>query len=189
MLARRDLYKRALIISRLFVRDIDVNESVRSGFERLLACGRSTRDRDALRCRLFDKAKEQMEAKRVKEETKDLRKRFVPAHVLLDIPVAPIVEETKAVMVAVSSESSSEDRTYVPLGDVFPIEKSVDAYNAIKWRGHVFAIDEAVPYVNRAALSILSAAPYNLRFTAQATELCKIGEGPISGNTTALFPP
>ena len=57
------------------------------------------------------------------------------------------------------------------------MEKWVDAYNAIKWRGHVFAIEEAVPFVNKAALQILSSPPYHLRFTSQATDLCKIRDG------------
>ena len=60
------------------------------------------------------------------------------------------------------------------LGEVFPIEKWVDSYNAIKWRGHVFSLEEAGFYVNRAAKKILSQAPFFLSFTNQATELCKI---------------
>jgi hypothetical protein len=38
MLTRRELYKRALVISRLFIPDIDSNGQAKSGFERLLSC-------------------------------------------------------------------------------------------------------------------------------------------------------
>ena len=77
-------------------------------------------------------------------------------------------------MIPVSPSPSSGHAQHVPLRDIFPIAKWVDSYNAIKWRGHVFALEEAVPFVNAAALEILSAPPYHLRFTSEATELCKI---------------
>jgi len=189
MLARRELYKRALVMSRLFLPRIDTDERVNGGFERLLACARSTPERNALREEIFRKALEVMKLKRFSEETTALRKRFKPSHVLVDIPRSPTVEETGAVMVRVSSERSEQDEVYVPLTDMFPIEKWVDAYNAIKWRGHVFTIEEAVPFVNRAALDVLSAPPYYLEFTSQATELCKIPDA-LHGTTSRheLFP-
>ena len=174
MLARRDLYKRALIISRLFLPDIDTVDDVKFGFERLLACGRNRADRDALRLRIFEQAKKLMESKPYKDKTKELHRRFSVRDVLVDVPMSPTVEETVAVMIPVSSEGAAQEEKYVPLGEVFPIEKWVDAYNAIKWRGHVFACEEAVRFVNKAARDILSAPPYYLRFTNQATDLCKI---------------
>jgi len=175
MLMRRDLYKRALVISRLFIPDIDVNEKAKSGFERLLSYGTDSAGRDTLRKQIYDRAITRMKSKRYNEETKDWRKGFMLQHILVDIPRSPTVEETEAVMVPISSQSHGHDPKFVPLSDIFPIEKWVDAYNAIKWRGHVFAIEEAVPFVNEAALEILGAPPYNLEFSGQATELCKIG--------------
>ena len=177
MLTRRDLYKRALIISRLFVRDIDTDQEAKSGFEKLLACGTNGSERDALCGRIVERTKELMSSRECREATRDLRKRLSVGDVLIDIPKSPTVEETHAVMIPMSSGAHSADEKFVPLSEVFPIEKWVDAYNAIKWRGHVFAIEEAAPFVNKAALDILSAAPYHLRFTSQATELCKIPDG------------
>ena len=184
MLTRRDLYKRALVISRLFIPDIDskVNVNAKSGFERLLSYGTDSAGRDNLRKQIYDRAITRMKSKPHKEETKELCKTFVPQHILIDVPRSPTVEETVAVMVPISSDSHGQDQEYVPLSDIFPIEKWVDAYNAIKWRGHVFTIEEAVPFVNEAAIQILGAPPYNLAFSAQATELCKIGRSTLSAS-------
>jgi HD superfamily phosphohydrolase len=180
MLMRRELYKRALIISRLFVLGVDTEPQVKSGFDALIGCGESTADRDSLRQKLADEALRLMSLKHHKGKTEKLRKMFGVRHVLLDIPKSPTVEETEAVMIPVSSEVGAPDAQYIPLIDVFPIGKWVDAYNAIKWRGHVFTIEEAVPYVNAAALNVLSGPPYHLQFTCQATDLCKI-YGAIEG--------
>jgi len=123
MLTRRDLYKRALIISRLFLPDIDRDEEAKSGFERLLACGTNRSDRDALRDKIVERAKELMSFKAHKEATKELRRRFSALSVLIDIPRSPTVEETHAVMIPVSSERRAADERVVPLSEVFPIEK------------------------------------------------------------------
>ena len=179
MLARRDLYKRALVISRLFVPDIDSNDHAKSGFERLLACGTNETDHETLRQQIFQKTQAIMGTKPYKENAKELLRTFKIHHLLLDIPRSPTVEETHAVMVPVSSGANRRDTKFVPLSDIFPIEKWVDAYNAIKWRGHVFSIDEAVPFVNAGAREVLSKAPYHLNFSDEATQLCKI-PNPIS---------
>lgn len=190
MLMRRELYKRALIISRLFLVNVDTDSQVKSGFDSLIGCGESTADRDALRQKLAEEACKMMALRHHKEKTRELRKRFDVRHVLLDIPKSPTVEETEAVMIPVCSEGGYPDAQFVPLIDVFPIGKWVDAYNAIKWRGHVFTIEEAVPYVNAAALNVLSGPPYHLQFTGQATDLCKIcGAIPGSYGTDLVWTP
>jgi uncharacterized protein len=185
MLIRRQLYKRALVISRLFIPDIDANARAKAGFEKLLSYGTDSAGRDSLRKRIYDAAMVRMKSKPHKEQTKELRKEFKLQHVLIDVPRSPTVEETEAVMVPITSNSHGNDPKFVPLSDIFPIEKWVDAYNAIKWRGHVFTIEEALPFVNEVAIDILSASPFNLIFSAQATELCKIGRSPHS--TAHLF--
>ena len=182
MLMRRDLYKRALVISRLFIPDIDINPEAKSGFERLLSCGTDSTGRDTLRKQIYDRALNLMKSKRYNEETKEWRKGFMLQYILIDVPRSPPVEETEAVMVPTSSRSHGHDATYVPLSDIFPIGKWVDAYNAIKWRGHVFTIEEALPFVNETTLEILGKPPYNLAFSAQATELCKIGRPTLSAS-------
>lgn len=185
MLMLRELYKRALIISRLFVLNLDTDQEVKVGFDSLIGCGENAADRDALREMVAEEALKVMGLRQYRETTRELRKRFGVRHLLLDIPRSPTVEETEAVMVPVSSDAQGPDARYVPLIDVFPIGKWVDAYNAIKWRGHIFTIEEAVPYVNAAARDVLCRAPYNLRFTSQATELCKIAH-PIEGTYDGL---
>lgn len=176
MLARRELYKRALVISRLFTHDINSDRKVNIGFQLVLDCGEDPVAHEALRTKIFEATLKVMEDRRHKQVTSDLRKAFRIHHVLLDVPKSPSVEETKSVMIPVSSDARHGDGEYVPLGEIFPIEKWVEAYSAIKWRGHVFTIEEAVPYVNAAACRVLASAPYNLRFTPQATKLCKIDE-------------
>ena len=174
MLARRQLYKRALVISRLFIEDIDTDEPVKLGFERLLRCAKNAVARDNLREQVFEKAKAKMASKPYKEKMKEVYKNFKLYHVLVDIPVSPTVEEVVGVEVPISHDRTGAEPHHVPLSEMFPIEKWVDAYNAIKWRGHIFALEEAIPFVNVAALEILGASPYVLRFTPQATRLCKI---------------
>jgi HD superfamily phosphohydrolase len=180
MLARRELYKRALIISRLFLLDLDANDHAKFGFERLLGYGTDAAGRGELRQHIFEVAKKEMGSRRHREAAKGLLRRFRPHHVIVDIPRSPTVEETEAVMVPVLAEGTRgahhANQDFVPLSDIFPIEKWVDAYNAIKWRGHVFAVDEAVRFVNAAARAVLAAPPYNLQFTYQATDLCKLDE-------------
>lgn len=179
LLAKRQLYKRALIISRLFVDGIDDKENAKRGFQELLKCSEDSTARDTLRTRIFDRAKQIMGTKPHKFPTDSLRKAFQTHHVFVDIPKAPTIEETVGVMVPVSHNRNGED-VFVPLIDVFPIEKWVDAYNAIKWRGHVYSLEEAVPYVNAAAQQVLAEAPYNLQFTPPATTLCKVTPLPES---------
>lgn len=174
MLARRELYKRALVISRLFINNIYTNEAMRLGFDRLLSCAEDLANRDKLRQQIFEKAKKKMSSRPHKDQTRELRKKFKPRHVVVDIPVSPTVEEVVGVMVPLTHDLSGSTPQYVPLSEIFPIEKWVDAYNAIKWRGHIFALEEAVPFVNAAALEILAIEPYLLKFTRQATDLCKI---------------
>ncbi len=144
------------------------------GFEKLLRCGKDLATRDKLRQQIFEKAKRRMSSRPHKDQTHELRKKFKPRHVLVDIPVSPTVEEVVGVMVPLTRDLSGSTPQYVPLSEIFPIEKWVDAYNAIKWRGHIFALEEAVPFVNAAALEILAVEPYLLKFTYQATDLCKI---------------
>jgi HD superfamily phosphohydrolase len=178
MLMRRELYKRALIISRLFVLNLDTDPQVKSGLLSFIACGENAEERDALRKKLAEEAHKIMALKRHKEKAQELRRSFGIQHLLVDIPKSPTVEETEAVMILVSSQAQGPDAQYVPLIDLFPMDKWVEAYNAIKWRAHVFTVQEAVPYVNAAALKVLSGPPYHLRFRTQATELCKI-DNPI----------
>jgi len=189
MLAKRKLYKRALIISRLFIEDIDSpgNEAPRRGFDELLKCSDDRAARESLRQKIFKRAKKLMVSKEWKYRTPAIRKTFGIHHICLDVPKAPSVEETVGVMLPVTRGRSERETQYVPLIDIFPIEKWVDAYNAIKWRGHVFAIEEAVPFVNTAAREILAASPFNLRFTSAATALCKLQLGDLPQADFRLF--
>jgi HD superfamily phosphohydrolase len=147
-LVRRDLYKRALVISRIFISDIDTNANAKNGFSRLLVSATSPEETENLRTRIFEEAQKIMLSKRYKEHTKDLRRNFKMHHLLLDVPKSPTIEETEGVMVPISLKVGSHEMDFVPLTEIFPIEKWVDAYNAIKWRGHIFAIEEATPFVN-----------------------------------------
>lgn len=181
MLVRRNLYKRALVISRIFIPNIDTDMKAKHGFSRLLACASDTEEWDSLRKLIFDKTMKLMSSKGYKDQTKELRKTFKIHHILVDIPRSPTIEETEGVMVPISSKFGTDDKNFVPLSDMFPIEKWVDAYNAIKWRGHIFTLEEAAFFVNRASIEILSLEPYHLHFTDPATDLCKI-KPPISKN-------
>jgi len=174
MLVRRRLYKRALVISRIFIPNIDTDMQVKNGFNRLLTCATNSEDRDILTKWIFDLAYKKMASKSCKNETKELRKMFKIHHILIDIPKSPTIEEAEGVMIPMSSKMNSPDKKYVPLSDMFPIEKWVDAYNAIKWRGHIFTLEDAAPFVNIAAIEVLAKEPFHLSFTNQASDLCKI---------------
>jgi len=174
MLVRRELYKRALIISRIFIPNIDTDMKIKNGFNRLLVCATNTEERDSLRKLIFEKAQSIMSSKHYKDQTKELRKRFKIHHILIDIPKSPTIEETEGVMIPISSKVGTSNIQFIPLSDMFPIEKWVDAYNAIKWRGHIFSLEEAAYFVNLASIDILSKDPFSINFTNPATELCKI---------------
>jgi hypothetical protein len=180
MLRHRRLYKRALVISRLFVEDIDQSPAVKNGFSRLLACSENTNDREQLRSRIYQRTVELMKQKANSDTVKALSKKLRPLHVLVDLPKSPTVEETKSVMIPVGRPATPQT-DFSPLQDVFPIEQWVDAYNAIKWRGHVFALSEAVPFVSQAAKEVLGKEPYCLTFSSQATLLCKVQDAQPAG--------
>jgi HD superfamily phosphohydrolase len=184
-LVRRDLYKRALVISRIFIQNIDTDMNAKDGFNRLLACASNTDERDYLRQLIFDKTMQIMSSKGYKDKAKELRKTFKIHHILVDIPKSQTIEETEGVMIPTSSKIGTDDKNFTPLSDMFPIEKWVDAYNAIKWRGHIFTLEEAVPFVNLASKKILAGEPFYLHFTDPATELCKIK--PPSSDNVSLF--
>jgi len=186
MLAKRELYKRALIISRLFIADFDNSKEANVGLEELIRRSDNPAELDALRDLIVSTALKIMSSKKHSQSTAQLRRRFTRRHVLIDLPKSPTVEETESVMIPVSSESrAATSKEWKPLVDVFPIGRWVDAYNAIKWRGHIFTLEEAVPFVNAAALEVLSEPPFHLHFTRHATELCKI-TNPIAA-TPHLF--
>lgn len=185
MLVRRNLYKRALVISRIFILNIDTDMNAKNGFSRLLACASDTDERDSLRKLIFDKTMKIMSSKSYKDKTKELRKTFEIHHILVDIPKSPTIEETEGVMIPISSKIGTDEKNFTPLSDMFPIEKWVDAYNAIKWRGHIFTPEEAAFFVNLASKEILAGEPFYLHFTNPATELCKIK--PPSFDSIPLF--
>lgn len=185
MLTRRELFVRALIISRLFIPSIDLEQDTKLGFDNLQACGKNALERDGLRQQILARSLKLMESGHYKEETKELRKRFQVQHIILDIPNSPTVEETESVMIPVSPTTVGGEKDFIPLSEVFPIEKWVDSYNAIKWRGHIFTIPDAAHFVNVAAKEIFSMPPFNLKFTPQATDLCKIR--PPASDSHGLF--
>jgi HD superfamily phosphohydrolase len=164
-ISKRNLMKRALIISRPFVRGIEESISIRMRFQKLLSDCKS--QNEFLRKRIAE------EATKIAKKQHKVFSKIEANHILIDIPEIPSMEETIGTTIPIDFTVLGEDRD-VEVDEIFPIKAWVEGYTAVKWRGHVFCYKDFQPYVNKAARKVFLEAPYNILFSRSATVLCKI---------------
>lgn len=172
-LARRRLQKRALEIARCFVKGIEeqpVKPSV--AFERLLRDMKRPGKREQLANRI---AVEATKASKTYGVARGKTERHFKRTVYLDFP--PPVEMEEAANLPVAMGAGQTSGPFIELDTVFPVRRWAEGFNDVKWRGRVYADEEDVRAVNKAARAALSEAPYSLVLSPEATTCCKLDHG------------
>ena len=162
-LCKRDLMKRALIISKIFIKNMD-NGQTNVGYKKLLEdCHENNSE---LRGRIADGVN-----KIIKRENSELKKISVD-EIILDFPKQLSMEESLSTMVPAGSDVNEPKD--IEIGEIIPIKQWAEGYNAVKLRGHIFCPSNIQKQVNKAARKVLIDPPYNIMFEKAATEHCHI---------------
>ena len=163
-LINRNLLRRALHISALVLRSAPA-EGNYSDFVKLGAGGPEDQIRiRALREEIFEQIPQAARIDGTTGEPLDVSDLWV------DIPKAPSM--SKDIMRCYVNSGGSAP---IPLRTLFPIDAWLDAYAANKWTAHVFGFPDEnhLKLVNNAAINVLENR-FNLQFSPQATEECKL---------------
>lgn len=164
-LCQRNLMKRALIITRPFIKGIEESEETSVNYMKLLSYCKNRNG----------ELREQLST----EATKISRKLGMGSlkvsvnDIIIDIPKFPSMEETLGTTVPIDSSILGEEKD-IEIDELFPIKRWAEGYNAVKWRGHVFCFGKFQNAVNIAARKIFSREPFHIIFSENATILCKI---------------
>ena len=159
-LCKRNLMKRALIISRIFVKNIN-NQQTKIGFKKL----KDDCDENCLELR--EKIVNEINRKEYGISTK-----ISPDDIIIDMPKQPSMDESSSTMVPIDSGTNAPQD--IEIGEIIPIKQWAEGYNAVKLRGHIFCHSNIQTQVNKAARIIFSNPPYNVLFERSATEHCHI---------------
>jgi len=162
-LCKRNLMKRALILSRIFVKNID-NQQTKIGFRKL----KTDCDENCLELR--EKIVNEINRKEYGISTK-----ISPDDIIIDMPKQPSMDETLSTMVPIDSDTNAPQD--IEIGEIIPIKQWAEGYNAVKLRGHIFCPSNIQTQVNKAARIIFSSPPYNVLFEKSATDHCHIKYG------------
>lgn len=162
-LCKRDLMKRAIIISNIFIKNKD-NYKTKIGYKKLM---KDCHENDL---ELRKKIAEEVN-KIIKKESGDLEK-ISENEIILDFPTPLNMEESLSTMV--STGSDDDEPKDIEIGDIIPIKQWAEGYNAVKLRGHIFCPSNLQIQVNKAARKVLMGLPYNILFEKTATEHCHI---------------
>lgn len=162
-LCKRNLMKRSLIISRIFIQNIDENQT-KLGYTKLIADFR--KNNSDLKEKIIIKTKSIM-----RNEGNRSRK-ILSDDIIIDLPKQPSMEESLSTMVPIDSgNNTSQD---IEIGEIIPIKQWAEGYNAVKFRGHIFCSSDIQEQVNKAARLIFVNPPYNIIFKKPATDHCHI---------------
>ena len=163
-LCKRDLMKRALIISKIFVRNIN-NDQTKIGYKKLLTDCRNNK------LELKEKIVKEVNIIIKKDGTK--RGKVTVDEIILDVPKQPSMEESLSTMVPIGSGIEEEPQD-IEIGEIIPIKQWAEGYNAVKFRGHIFCPSNIQKQVNKASRIVLLEHPYNILFDKPATDHCHI---------------
>ena len=162
-LCKRDLMKRALIISQIFVKNID-NDQTKIGYNKLLTDCRKNNLK--LKERIVEEVNIIIKKEGVKMEKVSIDE------IILDVPKPPSMEESLSTMVPI--DIGMNEPQDIEIGEIIPIKQWAEGYNAVKFRGHVFCPSNIQIKVNKASRIVLMDHPYNIIFEKQATDHCHI---------------
>lgn len=167
-ISRRILMKRALVISRPFIKGLEENKSMKIRFEKLISDCRY--NQEELKKKIVKIANKYL--KSIYEKNPDINHLNIN-HIIIDVPKPLTMEESLGTTVPIDTSVLGETEE-VEIDEIFPIKRWAEGYNAIKWRGHIFCYSEYQEAVNRASRALLAKPPYNIIFSSTATILCKL---------------
>lgn len=162
-LCRRDLMKRAIIISSIFIKNMGVDQT-KIGYKKLM---KDCREND-----LDLRKKIAKEVNRIIKKESEEIKIISENEIILDFPTPLNMEESLSTMV--STGSDKDEPKDIEIGDIIPIKQWAEGYNAVKLRGHIFCPSKIQIQANKAARKVLMCPPYNILFEKTATEHCHI---------------
>lgn len=162
-LCKRDLMKRALIISQIFIKNFDDHQT-KIGYRQLL--------QDCRKNNLALKEKIVIETNKIIKNDGTKTDKISIDEIILDAPKPPSMEESLSTMVPIDSDINEPQD--IEIGDVIPIKQWAEGYNAVKFRGHIFCHPNIQKQVNRASRKVLIGDPYYIIFEKPATEHCNI---------------
>ena len=177
-LSKRKLMKRALIISRPFIIGFNKSEDVADNYTQLL------NDIDENIVELIDKICN--EANKT-IEIKGLNK-IGPKDIIIDMPKEPSMEESRNTPIVTGYGLIYNDND-LEFDEIFPVGRWITGYSNIKLRGHVFCHSNIRHDVNIASRKVFARSPYNLKFSATATQLCKLRYDPLAEEETLIVTP
>ena len=162
-LCKRDLMKRALIISQIFVKNID-DDQTKIGYKKLVTdCRENNLE---LKKRIVKVVNRIIKKESIKTEKVSINE------IILDVPKQPSMEESLSTMVPI--DSGMDEPQDIEIGEIIPIKQWAEGYNAVKFRGHIFCPSNIQIHVNKASRIVLMDHPYNIFFEKQATDHCHI---------------
>lgn len=161
-LCKRNLMKRALIISKIFIKNMDNNQT-KIRYKKLL------NDCQENNLELRERIAEEVNII-IKNEDSGTEK-ISADEIILDSNQLSMKESLSTM---VSAGSNINEPTDIEIGEIIPIKQWVEGYNAVKLRGHIFCPSNIQKQVNKAARKVLIGSPYNIVFEKTATEHCHI---------------
>jgi len=179
MLARRDLVKRALVFSRLFVKHLcdeqgPNHNNALIGFNRLVSDLSEPASRRLFRRDVYERALPMLD---------DDRKRgFSERTVIIDFPMSPDVKEVENMVVPTEPTGDAE----VELKKLFPLKEWAESYGALQWRGYVFTVSGYRKEICDATIELVK-EKYGLELTQEAVGQCSIPITDCDSATTAIM--
>lgn len=175
-LCRRDLMKRALIISQIFIKNFD-NDQTKIGYRQLLQDCRG--NNSTLKEKILTETNRIIKKNGIKTDKVSIDE------IILDAPKPPSMEESLSTMVPIDSDIN--ELQDIEIGEVIPIKQWAEGYNAVKFRGHIFCHSNIQKQVNIASRKVLTDFPYYIIFEKPATEHCHIKHVALSEEKQAKF--
>ena len=152
-LVTRDIPKRALRISRLYINNFEVDDE----------CSLEEHEKDPEKSRVSSGFKKFYKLRNNWSELLNLRKviyEAIPArnrskihidNIWIDIPNEPPIKEAKETMIPLDKEGTK----LMPLDSFFPIAEWVEGYKHSKWKAHIYTEDKFIEIVREASRIVM----------------------------------
>lgn len=167
MLSRRLLVKRALVLSRLFIKDLENEEDHEKQNAAILGFSNLKSDlSDPQRKNEFRQELHQ----RVKAKLSDDRKHtFDERLIVIDLPKLPDVKEVINIVVPTEDEGGR----VTELKKLFPLKEWAESYGAVQWKGYIYTMPGYRQEVCEAATKLIQ-EKYGIQISEEAMRYCAI---------------
>ncbi len=167
MLSRRQLVKRALVLSRLFIKDLENEEDHEKQNAAILGFSNLKSDLgDPQRKNEFRQELHQ----RVKAKLSEAGKHALDEHlIVIDFPKPPDVKEV--INMVIPTENEGEGMT--ELQKLFPLKEWAESYGSVQWKGYIFTVSGYRQEVCKAATELIQ-EKYGIQILKDAIGQCAI---------------